>query len=152
MTSECGDGKQAANWVTQNVLRELNDRQQSIDQFAIPADVLGDLLRRIVAGELTVKSGREVFDELLKDSDEGHLPSRERIAQTIDAHGLGTPSDSGELEAIVAAVIAEQPDAAEDVRSGKQQALGPLIGQVMRRLKGANPQQVRQLLLDRLQG
>ncbi len=150
MATDCGDGKQAANWVTQNVQRELNERQLTIDQFPLKSSILSLLLRRIVEGEMTVQSGREVFEALMQDADAGVPPSAERIAAIIDERGLARPTDTSQLESIVDAVIAEQPDVAADVRAGKQQAVGPLIGQVVRRLKGADPQQVRQLLLDRL--
>ncbi len=147
----CGDGKQAANWVTQNVLRELNERHLRIIDFPIPAGVLSALLKQIVDGQLTVKSGREVFDALLVGHDAGVLPSRDRVTSIIADKGLVMPSDMGEMDAIIDATIAEHAKAAEDIRNGKLQAAGPLIGKVMRQLKGADPQTVRQRIIDRVQ-
>ena len=71
-----GDGKQAANWVTQTVLRELKERACDIENFPVDADVLGALVRRIVEGVITVKSGREVFDLLLEGAEQGTAPQR----------------------------------------------------------------------------
>ena len=47
---------------------------------------------------------------------------------------------------------AKNPKAVEDFQGGKQAAVGPLIGQVMREVKGADPQAVRQMLIEKLSG
>ena len=70
VTKSCGDGKQAANWITQDVLREMNPRGQSITQFAIQPPILSALLSRINAKQITIKSARDVFATLLAEADE----------------------------------------------------------------------------------
>ncbi len=57
----CGDGKQAANWITQDVQRELNSRSLDIDAFPIRPDVLGDLLKRVTGKADAVGSGAAFF-------------------------------------------------------------------------------------------
>jgi aspartyl-tRNA(Asn)/glutamyl-tRNA(Gln) amidotransferase subunit B len=84
----CGDAKQAANWVTQDVLRELNDRRSSIGDFPIAADVLGTILARIGSAAITVKSGRELFAELLRRHDEDESSGSTDIDVLIDERGL----------------------------------------------------------------
>ena len=133
------------------MLRELNERACSIEEFPITADVLAAVVKRIVAGELTVKSGRDVFDALLSESDAGTTPTADRIAAIIDEQGLAVPSDTGELDALIDAAATKNAKAAADVRAGKLQAVGPLIGMVMGQLKGADPKQVRQRIIERLQ-
>ena len=146
----CDDGKQAANWVTQDVQRELNERNIGIQDFPLHSSVLGDVLSRIVKKEITTKSGRDLFAELLNiKSDE--IITAEQIHQIIVDKGLAVVSDTGQLEGVIAAVIAKNAKAAEDLRSGKQAAAGPLIGQVMREVKGADPGIVRQMILDAVQ-
>jgi len=144
----CGDGKQAANWVTQDVQRELNDRGLTIDQFWIPAEVLGTLLGKIVSGDLTNKGGREVFAEFLAHPDS--TPVVDDVDRIIDEKGLKPVTDTGAIEAIVDGVLDRNQKIVDDVKGGKQQAVGPLIGQVMKELKGADPKMVRQTLLDRI--
>lgn len=148
----CGDGKQAANWVTQDVQRELNERSIEIDEFPIAASVLGALLKKVVAGEITIKSGRDVFAALLSEADEGQTPDANRIDAIISEKGLGKEQDTGKIDAVIQAVIDRNASVADDVRNGKMQAVGPLIGQVMRELKGADAKDVRQMILDKLQG
>jgi len=148
----CGDGKQAANWVTQDVQRELNDRKVEISEFAIPAAVLGNVLERIVKGNITVKSGREVFADLLTLTDGGTEVTADSVESIIVDKGLVVEKDTGKIDAAIQAVIDNERNAkaVEDVRGGKQQAVGPLIGQVMRELKGADAGSVRQMIIDKL--
>ncbi len=145
---DCGDGKQAANWVTQDVQRELNERGLAIDSFRISAPVLGTLLQRIVAGELTNKGAREVFAVFLDESQP--LPEVPDVDRVIEAKGLKPVTDSHAITAIIDAVLDRNAKIVADVQGGKQQAVGPLIGQVMKELKGADPKQVRELLLKQI--
>jgi aspartyl-tRNA(Asn)/glutamyl-tRNA(Gln) amidotransferase subunit B len=152
VASTCGDGKQTANWLTQDVQRELNERKIEIADFAIPAAVLGTAIQRIVKGDITIKSGREVFTELLTLTDDGVTVSAASIDSIIADKGLGKEQDTGKIDAAIQAVIDNERNAkaVEDVRGGKQQAVGPLIGQVMRELKGADAGSVRQMIIDKL--
>ena len=73
-------------------------------------------------------------------------------AALVRERGLETVSDSGELEAVVAAVIAEHPDDAAKFRAGEQKVLNFLMGQVMKRTAGkADAKAVRDLLARMLQ-
>lgn len=146
----CEDGKRAANWVTQDVLREMKDHSLTIGDFPIRPAVLGDLLKRVIANEITVKSAREVFADMLAAGLEGDAVTEQRIARIIEEKGLALVSDTGELEGIVEAVISRNQKIAADFRGGKQGAIGPLIGQVMREVKGADAATVRKLLIEKL--
>jgi aspartyl-tRNA(Asn)/glutamyl-tRNA(Gln) amidotransferase subunit B len=152
VSSVCGDGKQAANWLTQDVQRELNDRKIEIAEFAISATVLGTVLQKIVKDEITIKSGREVFGNLIEMTDDGTDVIANSVDTIIADKGLGKEQDTGKIDAAIQAVIDNERNAkaVEDVRSGKQQAVGPLIGQVMRELKGADAGSVRQMIIDKL--
>jgi aspartyl-tRNA(Asn)/glutamyl-tRNA(Gln) amidotransferase subunit B len=138
--------------VTQDVQRELNERSIEVADFPIVAAVLGALLKKVVAGKITIKSGRDVFAALLSEADEGQTPDIARIDAIISEKGLGKEQDTGKIDAVIQAVIDRNASVADDVRNGKMQAVGPLIGQVMRELKGADAKDVRQMILDKLQG
>lgn len=142
----CGNGKQAANWVTQDVQRELNERSCQIADFPIRPEVLAALLQKVEASEITIKSARTVFQVLLEED----ATSVEQIQAVIEEKGLGLVSDTGELEAIVEAVVAKNEKAVADFQSGKQAAVGALIGQVMREIKGADAKVVRELLIKKM--
>ncbi len=150
VANKCGDGKQAANWVTQDVQRELNDRQISIAAFPIDAAILATLLEFIAEGKITVKSGREVFADLLSEADADKKLAPKRISEIVQEKGLEIVSDTGALEGIIKAVVERNQKAVEDFKNGKQAAVGALIGQVMREVKGADAKVVRQMLIDRM--
>ena len=57
-------------------------------------------------------------------------------AAIVEREGLAQISDSGELEAIVAAAVEANPEAAEQVRAGNQKAIGAIVGAVMKETKG----------------
>ena len=59
--------------------------------------------------------------------------------------------DTAALDAAIAAAMAARPDAVNDFRSGKQNAVGPLIGMIMKQVAGADPKQVRELLIAAIQ-
>lgn len=148
-----GDGKQAANWVTQDILRELNEREIEISDFPIRPDVLGAMLKKIVDGDLTVKSGREVFAVLLEDGLDGKELSPQHVDQIIDDKGLAVVKDTGAIEAVIQDVLSRDQNAKsiEDLKGGKQQAAGPLIGQVMKDVKGADAKMVREMIINMVQ-
>lgn len=145
-----GDGKQAANWVTQDVLREMNERNVPIGEFPIRPSELSVLLKKISDKQITNKSAREVFAELLTGVETGVEVSSVRMDRIIDDKGLALVTDTGELSAVIDAVIAGNKEAVTAFQAGKQGAVGPLIGQVMSQVKGADPKMVRQMLINRL--
>ncbi|MCA9054281.1 MAG: Asp-tRNA(Asn)/Glu-tRNA(Gln) amidotransferase GatCAB subunit B, partial [Planctomycetaceae bacterium] len=145
-----GDVKLAANWTTQEVLRELKERSIPIESFPLSSSMLGCVLHRVAEGTITKASGREVFNVLLARSDEDRGLSVDAIDPLIDELGLRNVAGGDEVTALLDAVIAESPKAVEDFRAGKQQALGPLIGKVMKQLKGADAKAIREQLIQRL--
>jgi aspartyl-tRNA(Asn)/glutamyl-tRNA(Gln) amidotransferase subunit B len=150
VTAACGDAKQAANWLTQDVLREMKERQLTIDAFPISADVLGTLLQRITARKITTNSGRIVFAALLEHSATGQPPRVDAVDAIIAEKSLAITSGAGELTPIIDEVLAANAKIVADFKGGKQQAIGALIGQVMKKTKGADPQVVRELLQTRI--
>jgi len=132
------------------VQRDLNDRKLSIDEFPIPAEVLGYILKLIVDGKLTTKSARDLYGDLLE------LPreevTRQKADEIIADKGLEVVEDTGALDSAIESVLAEPKNekTIADVKGGKQQAVGPLIGQVMKQVKGADPKTVREMLLKKI--
>ena len=72
-------------------------------------------------------------------------------AEIVEREGLGAMEDSGELEAIVAKVIDDNPDIVERIRGGNAKAMGALVGPIMRETKGrADGGEVNRLLREKL--
>ncbi len=89
---------------------------------------LAELVAMVERGKVTNQAGRDVLAKLVA---EGGDP-----AEIVEREGLGRVSDSGQLEAIVAAAIEAHPAEAEKVKEGVGQAIGPIVGYVMRETKG----------------
>ena len=107
-----------------------------------PRDV-AELVALIDGGELTDKLGRQVL--------EGVLAGEGDPAAVVVSRGLRVVSDEGVLLAAVEGVIAGHPDVVDRIRGGRVQAVGALVGGVMKVTGGqADAARVRELLLERL--
>lgn len=145
----CGDSKTAANWVTQDILRDLKATGVSLQEFPITAEVLGTLLKCVTSERITTKSARDIYAELRAAAEQsGTAADIAQIEQIIQARNLEIVRDTGALDAAIAAAMTAKPDAVRDYRSGKQNALGPLIGMIMKQVAGADPKQVRERLIS----
>ncbi|MEZ6058951.1 MAG: Asp-tRNA(Asn)/Glu-tRNA(Gln) amidotransferase subunit GatB [Planctomycetaceae bacterium] len=147
----CRDGKVAANWVTQDVLRDLNAGDGGLAGFPVTSEILGTLLKCITDGRITNKSARDVYAILRERSASGAAIGAGDVDDIIAENNLEIVRDAGAIEAAIAAAVSARPDAAADVRAGKPQAIGPLIGMVMKQVGGADPKSVREMLLKAIQ-
>jgi aspartyl-tRNA(Asn)/glutamyl-tRNA(Gln) amidotransferase subunit B len=135
------DAKQAANWVTGEYLRLRNAGDRGGVTVA-PAE-LATLIGLVADGTISRANAKEVF--------ETHASGGGSVASIVEAKGFRQISDEGALGAIVDRVIAANAAAAEDVRAGKGQAIGFLVGQVMKETRGqANAAVVQAALRERL--
>ena len=108
-------------------------------QSAVDVAGLAELLKLVTDGTLSGKMAKEVFETM---ADTG-----KSAASIVAEKGLGQISDAGELEAIVARIVAANPGPAEEFRQGRDRVLGFFVGQVMKETRGqANPQMVNELL------
>ena len=120
------DAKAVANWVTGDYLRLRNASEDH--HVAVEPNELATLIRLLADGSINRTSAREVL--------EAHATSGEAVAAIVDRLGLRQISDTDALGKIVDEVIAANPDAVADVRAGKGQAIGFLVGQVMKATRG----------------
>ncbi|WP_293605915.1 Asp-tRNA(Asn)/Glu-tRNA(Gln) amidotransferase subunit GatB, partial [Polaromonas sp. UBA4122] len=136
--------KVASNWVMGELSRRLNAEGKSIETSSVSADQLAALIGRIADGTISNNAARQVFDALW--TDEG-----QDVDALIEAKGLKQMSDTGELEKIIADVLAANAKNVEEVRAGNAKAFNALVGQAMKATKGkANPAQVNDLLRKKL--
>lgn len=133
------DGKVAANWMTQDVLRILNEQNQSIEQYPIRPEGLADLIRRVQAGDFNTSRAREVYAEMITQG--------KTAAEVVAALGI-TKVDETELYGMASELLAANPKIVEDIKSGKAQAAGNLIGQAKKRNPNVNPARFREICLE----
>ena len=140
-----GQAKLAANWLMGEVSATLNREEKDIAQCPVTAPMLAALLKRILDNTVSNKIARDVFAAMWAGEENGQPDA------IIAAKGLTQINDSGAIEAMIDAVLAEQAAIVAEYRAGKQKAFNSLVGQIMKAAKGkANPQQVNDLLKAKL--
>ena len=131
--------KSAANWISTELLRRLNDAGSEIAECPVQAAALADLLKKIEGGEITAASGKKVFAQM--------FDTGKRAAEIIAAEGMVQISDEGAIEKIAREVVAQNAENTAKYRAGNKGVFKFFVGQVMRETRGqANPQLVNDIL------
>jgi glutaminyl-tRNA synthetase len=134
-------GRAAANWIVNELPRELDGRAS--DTVAFDGAALARLIALVDAGTLSSTGGREVLGVLVR---EGGDPDA-----IVERQGLRQVSDDAALEPLVDEILAAHPERVAAYRNGRTGLLGFFVGQVMSRSGGrANPERVKALLGERL--
>jgi aspartyl-tRNA(Asn)/glutamyl-tRNA(Gln) amidotransferase subunit B len=142
------DGVEArvvANWVTGELAAALRQGEEEVPaaRSKVEPAALAALVGLVQAKKISHASGKTVLATLVS---EGGEP-----AAIVERESLAQMSDSGELEAIVAAAIAANPEAAEQIRAGNGKAIGAIVGAVMKETKGrADGGEVNRLIGEQL--
>jgi len=140
------DAKKAANWVTGELSRLLNQHAADglrADEVALRPDGLAELIREVEAGLVSSTNAKTVLATAFES---GESP-RDIIAR----EGLGQVSDTSAIDAEIDAILAEFPDQVAEYRGGKPAVFGFLVGQVMKRTAGrADARVVNERLRARL--
>lgn len=147
VVSHSNNAKLTANWIMGELSARLNSQDLSVAKSPVSAEQLAGLIARISDSSISGKMAKDVFD--------GMWAGQGSADDIIEARGLKQVSDSGALEKIVADVLAANPAMVEDYinsdESKRGKKLGGFMGKIMQASKGqANPQQVNQLLLQKL--
>ncbi len=137
--------KAAANLVMTEVLRVLNEKSIDIRDFTLEPARLADLISLKEGDKINSSAMQTIFNRMLEDE-----ASPEALA---DKMNLLQVSDTGFVEPIINDVLQNHPDEVERYKNGKKQLIGFFIGQVMQKSKGkANPKQVRELIVEKIDG
>ncbi len=137
--------KLIANWLLNDLLGLLNERQVSIEDSPVSPEGLAQLVRLIKEGVISTKIGKEVIKEMVQTGKSAN--------QIVEERGLKQISDEGAIKGIIEQVISQFPQEVERYRAGEEKLLGFFVGQVMKATKGkANPKLVNQLLREALKG
>jgi aspartyl-tRNA(Asn)/glutamyl-tRNA(Gln) amidotransferase subunit B len=147
VAKDSNNPKLAANWVKGELSGSLNYADLGFTESPVSAQQLAGMIVRIADNSISGKIAKQVFEAMWQG--EG---TADKI---IQAKGLKQVSDSGALEKIVVEVLDGNPAMIEDFintdKSKRKKKLGGFMGQIMKASKGqANPQQVSQILLQKL--
>ena len=136
------DAKNVANWLVTYLLKSLNFEGMSLESSNVRPETFTELLVLIDEGTISERLAKELIKDYVKTGKSPRLIVEEKDLALL-------PVD--ELRVVVAEVVAENPKAVEDFRSGKAKAAEYLIGQVLRRVRArASAGIVRELVLEAL--
>lgn len=139
----CEKPKKVSNWLMGETMRLLRETGQDPDSLTLDAGHLAKLVLLDDSGAINHTVAKEVFEEVFF-----HGTDPERY---VEEKGLKTVSDEGTLRAVIAQVIKDNPQSVQDYRGGKQKAIGFLVGQTMKAMKGkADPGLVNRILTEML--
>ena len=142
-TALCNQPKKVSNWLMGEGMRLLKERGRDPEDMVISPAHLAKLIVMREAGEINGSSAKEIFEVMFDTDTDPADCARER--------GLLIVNDAGGLTEVLRKVIAENPKSVEDYLGGKEKALGFLVGQTMKAMKGkADPAQVNQMLREML--
>lgn len=138
-----GQPKKVSNWLMVETLRLLKENGLDAEDIRFSPENLSKLIRMTDAKEINSSVAKEVFETMFKENVDPEA--------YVEEKGLKTVNDEGALRKTVEQVIAENPQSVEDYRNGKEKAIGFLVGQTMKAMKGkADPGMVNKLLKELL--
>ena len=139
----CNNYKAVCNWITSDISRILNEKEEEMDNIPFTAEELAELVELIDNGTISSKIGKKVLEELFENP-----KSPKKI---IEEKGWIQISDENTIKKVVKEVLDNNPQSIADFKAGKDKALGFLVGQAMKETKGkANPKMLNEMFLEDL--
>ena len=134
--------KPLANLLINDIAARLNTGWE-LDASVLSPKRMVELVGLLASDAVSSKQGKEILTAVLEEDKDP--------AAIADERGMKQVSDAGELEAVVDAVLAANPDKVEAYKGGKTGLLGFFVGQCMKATRGqGNPKLINQLLVDKL--
>jgi aspartyl-tRNA(Asn)/glutamyl-tRNA(Gln) amidotransferase subunit B len=131
--------KAVSNWMMGELARVMKDTGGEFAQSPVSAERLAELLSLVAAGTISNAVAKRVFESM--------LATGEAAREIVDQQGLRQIDDESHLDALIATVVDQHPDAVAQYRAGKTATFGFLVGQVMKAAGGtANPKRVNERL------
>jgi len=139
----CKKPKKVSNWLMVETMRLMKEHGMEPEDLRFSPENLAKLIDLADAGVINSSVAKEVFEKVFAEDVDPK--------QYVEEHGLKTVHDEGALRTTLEKVIEDNPQAVTDYRNGKEKALGALVGQTMKAMKGkANPGMVNQMLREML--
>lgn len=142
-TAICGQPKKVSNWLMVETMRLLKEKGMEPEDIRFSPKHLAGLISLVDVRAINSSVAKEVFEVMFENDTDPE--------QYVEEKGLKTVQDEGALRSTVEAVIAANPQSVEDYRSGKEKAIGFLVGQTMKAMQGkADPGRINSLLRELL--
>ena len=139
----CGQPKKVSNWLMGETLRLLKEKGMDAEDIIFSPENLAKLIQLVDSKAVNSTVAKEVFEVMFAENIDPE--------KYVEEKGLKTVNDEGVLRKTIEEVIASNPQSVEDYRNGKEKAIGFLVGQTMKAMKGkADPASVNRILKELL--
>lgn len=139
----CNNPKKVSNWLMVETMRLVKEEEMELDNLSFSPENLAKLIKLVENKSINGTVAKEVFEKIFKENIDPE--------KYIEENGLKTVSDEGALRAVIEKIIAENPQSVSDYRAGKKKAMGFLVGQTMKEMKGkADPGMINKILQEQL--
>lgn len=133
----------ARKWWMGELARAAKESEKSLDDLPVTPQTVVDLEKLIADGRLNDKLARKAL--------EGVLAGEGTPEEVVAKRGLEVVSDDGALTAAIDQALADNPDVVEKIKSGKVQAIGAIVGAVMKATRGqADAGRAKELIMERI--
>ncbi len=139
----CGKPKEVSNWLMVETMRLLKEQEMEPEAISFTPAQLASLIQLVDGNKINRTVAKEVFEKIFKENVDP--------VQYVEQHGLGMVSDDGLLRTTVEKIISDNPQSVADYKNGKTKAMGFIVGQTMKEMKGkADPGKINQLVKELL--
>ena len=139
----CGKPKEVSNWLMTEAMRLLKEQEQEPEDMKFSPKNLAKLISLIEKNVINRTVAKDVFEAVFKEDVD---PER-----YVEEHGLNVVNDTDALTKTIEELLEKNPQSVADFKAGKEKAMGFIVGQTMRAMKGkADPAVVNQLVRERM--
>lgn len=142
-TAICNKPKKVSNWLMVETMRLMKEKEMEPEDLTFSPENLAKLIELADSGAINSSVAKEVFEIVFGENIDPE--------KYVEEKGLKTVHDEGALRSVIEEVIANNPQSVADYRSGKEKAIGFLVGQTMKAMKGkADPGMINKVLKEYL--
>ena len=137
----CGKPKEVSNWLMTEAMRLLKEQEQEPEDMKFSPENLAKLISLVEKNVINRTVAKDVFEAVFKENvdPEGY----------VEEHGLKVVNDTDALTKTIEELLEKNPQSVADFKAGKEKAMGFIVGQTMRAMKGkADPAVVNQLVRE----
>lgn len=137
----CGKPKEVSNWLMVETMRLLKEQEMEPEDIPFTPEQLAKLIMLVDGNKINRTIAKEVFEVIFKEGADPEV--------YVNEHGLDMVSDDSLVRSVIKQVIRNNPQSLADYKNGKVKAMGFLVGQTMREMKGkADPSAVNRIMKE----
>ncbi|MBS6644136.1 MAG: Asp-tRNA(Asn)/Glu-tRNA(Gln) amidotransferase subunit GatB [Clostridiaceae bacterium] len=137
----CQKPKEVSNWLMVETMRLLKEAEKDPEDITFSPENLAKLIKLVDTNIINRTVAKNVFEEIFKNNTDPEV--------YVEEKGLKVVSDQGTLCKVIEEIVAANPQSVKDYHNGKEKAMGFLVGQTMRAMKGkADPSMVNQIVRE----